>query len=119
MTTQTEQQDELDALKDDLAALRDDVSAIAASLREFVSQAGQAKHADDSTGGAETEPLDSEAAENQWQEFKRKLEETRGHGEQTMQDVSEEVTRHPLASIAVAFGVGYVTAKLLKLLSWR
>jgi len=116
MTTSTKQQDELDALRADLAALRDDVSAIAASLREFVNQAGQAQNEPDSP-----EPADEnrQAAEDQWQEFKRKLEETREHGQQTLQDVSEEVTRHPLASIAVAFGLGYVTARLFRLLSWK
>ncbi len=115
MTTSTKQQDELDALKADLAALRDDVSAIAASLRDLVNQAGQARN--EATGAEQDES--QQAAEDQWQEFKRKLEETREHGQQTLQDVSEEVTRHPLASIAVAFGVGYITAKLFNLLSWK
>jgi ElaB/YqjD/DUF883 family membrane-anchored ribosome-binding protein len=117
MTTSTKQQDELDALKADLAALREDVGAIAASLRDFVNQAGQANNP-----AGDTEPDESQQAaeqEDQWQEFKRKLEETREHGQQTLQDVSEEVTRHPLASIAVAFGVGYITAKLFNLLSWK
>ena len=54
MTTSTKQQDELDALKADLAALRDDVSAIAASLRDLVNQAGQARN--EATGAEANRP---------------------------------------------------------------
>jgi hypothetical protein len=30
------------------------------------------------------------------------------------QDLGEEVKRHPLASIAIAFGIGYIASKIVK-----
>ena len=57
---------------------------------------------------------EGEQEDSEWQEFRRKLGEARLHSEQTIEDIGEEVAQHPLASLAVAFGVGYLAAKLLK-----
>ena len=110
----SQDKDELAALKVDYDHLREDVAELASSFKAFLEaqktrvtpQQGEAGEAAGSAG--------EEEGETEWQEFRRKLDEARLHSEQAIDDLGQEVVQHPLASLAVAFGVGYLAAKLLK-----
>ena len=113
----TQAKDELADLKADFGNLREDVAELANSFKAFLD--GQQPHAStkpastkEGTAAEATGPAGEE--ESEWQEFRRKLDEARQHTEQTIDDLNEEVVQHPLASLAVAFGVGYLAAKLLR-----
>lgn len=115
MTNKTQAQDDTPDLKSDFEALRADVEELASSFKAFLEE--QKTHADTASGDADKLVGDSpggEGDDNEWQDFRRKLDEARLHSEQTIEDLGDEVVQHPLASLAVAFGVGYLAAKLLK-----
>ncbi|HEC19128.1 MAG TPA: hypothetical protein ENI97_07255 [Gammaproteobacteria bacterium] len=115
MTDKTAGRDETGDLRADIDALRADLAELADSFTAFL-QAQQKNAGAKVEGDAEAEAATAPAPEDesQWQEFRRKLEETRQHSEQTLEDINAEVAEHPLASLAVAFGVGYLAGKLLK-----
>ncbi len=102
MTTRTQNQD-VEALKEELASLRTDV----ASLVEAMKHEQRAVTTSD-------KPQGEESGSEQWNELKAKIEEARQQSEQISREVSEEVRRHPLASIAIAFGIGYIASKIIK-----
>lgn len=106
-------EDELAALRKDFERLREDVAALTEALRAAV-QGGagpQAQSASDTGEGSESPSDDTE----KWQELRDRFEQTREHSREAIQDVEAEVRRHPLASLAIAFGVGYLYARLTHL----
>ncbi|WJW74255.1 hypothetical protein QVG61_06915 [Thiohalobacter sp. IOR34] len=111
--------DELAALRADFEALRKDLSELSASFKAFLESqaaAGQESPAAADTGGETAGEDTGEATgREEWEEFRRKLDEARAHGEQAVEDLGEEVARHPLASVALAFGIGYLAARILHL----
>lgn len=115
-----ERTDELAALKADFDQLREDVAAINEGLRTLLQreQAAEGRRAESGDQAATEEtPAGSagEEAEDEWQILRDRFEETRRHGEQTLDDLEQEVVRHPLASLALAFGVGYLYARMTHL----
>jgi hypothetical protein len=87
-------------MRAEMAQLREEVAALAAALK--TSSAGQAE----GTGSAESG--------GEWAEFLHSLGMAREQAAETMKDVAEEVRKHPIMSIAVAFGIGYVAARILR-----
>lgn len=113
MTNKT--QDEVGNLKSDFEDLRADMTELANSFKAFLeAQQTQASAGGAAAGEVSGATTNDDKDETEWQEFRRKLDEARQHSEQTLEDINEEVAQHPLASLAVAFGVGYLAAKLLK-----
>ncbi len=105
--------DELAALRKDFDRLREDVAALTEALRAAV-QGGAGPQAESASGsgeGAESPSGDTE----KWQELRDRFEQTREHSREAIADVETEVKRHPLASLAIAFGVGYLYARLTHL----
>lgn len=45
-------------------------------------------------------------------DFQHTLEATRARGEQLLKDLTAEIKQHPLRSMAVAVGLGYIIARL-------
>ena len=101
----TEETPDMESLKEELANLRRDVASIVATLGK-ISESKVAEATDSVT--------ESLQENTNWEEMKSQLEQARAQGEQLSQDLSQEVTRHPLASIAIAFGIGYITSKIVK-----
>jgi len=115
MTIKTQAQNDAIDLKADFEDLRADVAELANNFKAFLeAQRTSASTENDEADAAAGVTPEGENDENEWQEFRRKLGEARLHSEQTIDDLNEEVAQHPLASLAVAFGVGYLAAKLLK-----
>ena len=100
-----EERADMDSLKEELANLRNDVASIVASLGK-ISQSKVAEATD-----SVTETLEENS---NWNEMKSQIELARVQGEQLSRDLGEEVTRHPLLSIAIAFGIGYIASKIVK-----
>ena len=101
----TEETPDMESLKEELANLRRDVASIVATLGKITES--KVAEATDSV----TETLEENS---DWNDMKSQIEQARAQGEQLSQDLSQEVTRHPLASIAIAFGIGYITSKIVK-----
>lgn len=110
--------DELAALKADFAQLREDVTAISEGLRELLQREQDSRSrrtSGEETATGDDEESAEESLRDEWRVLRERFEETRRHGTQTLDDVEEEVARHPLASLALAFGVGYLYARLTHL----
>lgn len=101
--------DDLAALRRDFQHLREDVAALAEMLRATLQ--GEGPPPSDTREESECGPDDS----GQWQDLRDRFAQARRHGREAVQDVETEVARHPLASLAVAFGAGYFSARLMHL----
>ncbi len=102
MTSRTQNQD-VEALKEELASLRTDVASLVEAMKSQQTASGASDNMQSEEGGNE-----------QWNELKARIEEARQQSEQISREVSEEVRKHPLASIAIAFGIGYLASKIIK-----
>lgn len=58
------------------------------------------------------EPEISERIREAREEFQPILELARDRGERLLEELAEEIRKHPLRSAAAAFGIGFVIAKL-------
>ena len=94
--------EEIDALKDDIARLREDIAKLASSVLGAASDTlddararvnGKSQEARDKVMGKMNEGID--------------------HGKQFLDDLDTQVTRHPVGSVLIAFGVGLLIAKIL------
>jgi len=101
---QSEQQE------DDIASLREDLAALAANVRILMDRQENQTPGSESTATESDSPGESS---DQWEDFQIKLAEARAHGEKAAKELSAEVEQHPLASVAVAFGIGFVVARVL------
>ena len=101
--SETEETPDMESFKEELAMLRSDVASILTTLGKI-----------SGSKVAEVTDLITESFQENttWKEMNSQLEQARAQGEQLIQDLSEEVTRHPLASIA--FGIGYIASKVVK-----
>lgn len=111
-STQNASSDELDAVKADLKQLKTDMAALVSAMKESGNQ--RVADAEDKTLEAVHEALAS---------LNRRFESVKSKAGAQAQDVLNEaeqtVTRHPLATVAAAFGIGFVLAKLFDLSSRR
>ncbi len=103
MTTQTQNQD-VETLKEELARLRTDMAALVEAMKKNTG----------STSKSSSKPAKDEIDSGQWENLKAKIEEARNQGEVINREISGEVRKHPLASIAIAFGVGYLASRIIK-----
>jgi ElaB/YqjD/DUF883 family membrane-anchored ribosome-binding protein len=101
MDTNTDNE-EIDALKDDIARLREDIANLASSVLGAAS---------DTLDDARAR-VDSKGREAR-DEVMGKLDEGLDHGKQFLDDLDTQVTRHPVGSVLIAFGVGLLIAKIL------
>jgi ElaB/YqjD/DUF883 family membrane-anchored ribosome-binding protein len=95
--------EEVNNLRSDVAKLTGDVTALLTALRQMgVDNVNDAR-----------ESLDDEIAKRR-DSFRRNLASARARGEHTADSLEGEVARHPIRSVLVAFGIGYVMAKMTK-----
>lgn len=109
MREHKEEQNEIDALKADVARLREDLRAIASDLKAFAGAAPEEEAGEGTTGSA------WQRSRREWAEFQQKLREAREQGEHAAEELTEEIRRHPLTSVAIAAGVGYLIARILSI----
>ena len=102
MSARTPSQDELQELRQAFESLRADVAA----LNENLQQVLQSRAAEPGENGSDEETApDLEA-------LRRKAEELRENSEAAARELAREVEAHPLLSVGVAFGVGYLLARI-------
>ncbi len=94
--------EELASLRKDFEQLREDVAGLTEALQAVLAARRE--------GGEE-----GAGEEAQWEQVRERVEQTRRHGREALDDLEVEVARHPLASLALAFGVGYLYARLTHL----
>lgn len=105
MTSRTTSQDELEELRQAFESLRADVAALNDRLQQVLqSRPAESAEAETGSGGEDVAP-DLEA-------LRRKAEELRQSGEAAARELAREVEAHPLLSVGVAFGVGYLLARI-------
>jgi ElaB/YqjD/DUF883 family membrane-anchored ribosome-binding protein len=87
--------EEVDALKEDISRLREDIANLASAVLDDAKEKVNSK---------------SQKARS---EFTGKMNEGIDRGKQFMDDLDAQVSRNPVGSILVAFGVGVLVAKIL------
>jgi len=98
--------EEVEVLKDDIAKLREDIASLASAVLGAASDTlgdtlGEAK--------AKVNGKGQQARE----EFTGRMNDGLERGKQFVDEIDAQVTRHPVGSVLVAFGVGLLIAKLL------
>ena len=94
--------EEVEVLKEDIAKLREDIASLASAVLGAAS---------DTLGDARAKVNGkSQEAEDK---FAGKLNDGIDRGKQFLDDLDTQVTRHPVGSVLVAFGVGLLIAKIL------
>lgn len=99
---------EIKQLRDDFATLRNDVSELTALLRDLGVERFE---------GAKDAAADELRASRE--ELRRRLQAARATGRDAVEDIGETIGGHALSSIGMAFGVGFLLAKLLDIGSRR
>jgi ElaB/YqjD/DUF883 family membrane-anchored ribosome-binding protein len=94
--------EEVEVLKDDIGKLREDIASLASAVLGAAS---------DTLGDAKAK-VNGKGQQAQ-DEFKGKVNDGLERGKQFLDDLDTQVTRHPVGSVLVAFGVGLLIAKLL------
>lgn len=104
---------DFDQLKSNFVQLKDDVGTILKNaLGAGKSGVSGAKDQAGSTASAYYDQARGTAS-SYYDQAKGAYEDYRGRGQQQVENVGETITEHPLASAAIAFGVGFVLAKIL------
>ena len=94
--------EEVEVLKDDIAKLREDIASLASAVLGAAS---------DTLGDARAK-VNGKSQQAQ-DEFSGKIDDGLERGKQFLDDLDTQVTRHPVGSVLVAFGVGLLIAKIL------
>lgn len=94
--------EEVEVLKDDIAKLREDIASLASAV---LGAAGD--KVDDVKSRANGKSQEAREA------FTGKMNEGIDRGKEFLGDIDTQVSRHPLGSVLVAFGVGVLVAKIL------
>jgi len=98
--------EEVEVLKDDIAKLREDIASLASAVL------GAASDTLDDTLGSAKAKVNGKSQQAR-DELKGKMSDGIDRGKQFLDDLDTQVTRHPVGSVLVAFGVGLLIAKLL------
>ena len=94
--------EEVEVLKEDIAKLREDIASLAAAVLGAASDTlGDAR--------AKVDGKSQEARDG----ITGKVNDGIDRGKQFLDDLDTQVTRHPVGSVLVAFGVGLLIAKIL------
>jgi ElaB/YqjD/DUF883 family membrane-anchored ribosome-binding protein len=98
--------EEVEVLKDDIAKLREDIASLASAVLGAAS---------DTLGDTLDDAKAKVSGKSQQarDEFSGKIDDGLERGKQFLDDLDAQVTRHPVGSVLVAFGVGLLIAKLL------
>jgi ElaB/YqjD/DUF883 family membrane-anchored ribosome-binding protein len=100
----TEMQQELKKVRDDLASLQKDVAQVVSTLKEVAAgEAGKVSRSVQDELRARREAL------------RRQLDSARAYSDQAIEEVGDTVGRNPISSMLLAFGVGFIMAKLMDL----
>lgn len=94
---------EVETLKEDIAKLSGDIADVLRVLQRL--GAGKID--------AARESLDGEA-EKYGEDIRQAFQGAKARGESAAENLETEIALHPLRSVLVAFGVGYVVAKLMR-----
>ena len=104
---------DFDQLKNNFGQLKDDVATILKNaLGAGRSGVAGAKDQAASTASSYYDQARGTAS-SYADQAKDAYEDYRARGQQQVQHVGEQITEHPLASAAIAFGVGFVLAKIM------
>lgn len=95
--------DELDTLKEDIAKLSRDVGSLLGVFKDLGAE---------QVDGAK-ESVDDEVTRRR-EEIRNSLLGIKARGESTAASIEEEVALNPMRSVLLAFGVGFVMAKLFR-----
>jgi hypothetical protein len=107
------QDKELDALKTEMANLREELAGLVASLTKSAGTKPNGTHAEQGPAATGQESPEEEAqGHGAWLDYFQKINSSRIQGEKVVKDFAAEVERHPLLAVMVAFGLGYVVAKV-------
>lgn len=93
---------EFNELKQDFSKLRADI----ADLLSAVKDAGMERAAE--SGASLNEEL-----QKRRERLRSALQGARVRGEKTIDDIEEGIAEHPLSSLLMAFGLGFIVAKLI------
>lgn len=104
-TTQNDSSEELAAVKADLKQLKTDMAALVAALKDSGTQ--RASSVEATTLEAVHEAISS--LNRRFETFKSKAG---AQAQDVLDEAEQTVTRHPLATVVAAFGIGFVLAKL-------
>jgi ElaB/YqjD/DUF883 family membrane-anchored ribosome-binding protein len=110
--TQNDSSEELAAVKADLKQLKTDMAALVAALKE--SGAQRASAVEDSALDAVHEAIST--LNRRFEGIKTKAGT---QAKDALDEAEQTVVRHPLATVAAAFGIGFVLAKLFDVGSRR
>ena len=94
--------DDVDVLKEDIAKLREDVARLASAVLDA---------ANDKIDDAKAE-INSKR-QDATDELSGRVSEGIDRGKQFLEDLDGQVSRHPVGSTLIAFGVGLLIAKIL------
>jgi ElaB/YqjD/DUF883 family membrane-anchored ribosome-binding protein len=90
---------EVDSLKHGFAQLRADVVDL------FSHAFGAGKSGAEAIGGSATDAMES---------LKGKVAELKKRGTNTVESIGDKIGEHPISSTIIAFGIGFILAKLLR-----
>ena len=93
---------ELEALKSDFAKLNQTVSDLANDVRAVL--AATLDEGEEKARARTKEKLD---------DVKKRFEEVRGQSREYVASTEASIVEHPLASLATAFGIGFLLAKIM------
>ena len=97
-------EDELKELRADFARMQDDIADLAGALREL-----GVRKVDEARDSAEEE------LRARREQLREHLRSARTRGRETVEDLGDTMGEHPLSSLGIAFGAGFIIAKLLEL----
>lgn len=101
---ETNLNDQMKQLRADFAALQSDVAELANLLRDI-----GAERVEEAKGSA------AEKLRERRAELERQLRTARTRGKETIDELEETISGYPFGSLAVAFGVGFLIAKIMDL----
>jgi len=99
-------ENELEAIIQEIAQMREEIAVLAASVKK-ISEAKTSQ-----VGIGEQAAMNGGLEHHGWADVQRSLDEARVRGKQALSNLSAEIERHPLRSIAAAVGVGFIIARL-------
>jgi ElaB/YqjD/DUF883 family membrane-anchored ribosome-binding protein len=96
--------DEIRKLRDDFSTLQSDVADLTDALRR-----SGANHLEDARASASDQVRRSRAR------LRRQAEAARERSREAVDDLEDTIGGHPMSSVAMAFGAGFIAAKLIDL----
>lgn len=99
---------EMDALKADIAQLREDIIGLSNAVKGVASEKIK-----------DTKTQAEHRLRETWEDIEQRLEDLYGQGKSTLNKAEQKVGEHPMGSVLIAFGVGFIIAKLIDMGSRR